>query len=95
MHYLTNYYKNLSEQLQERVNNLTQLIDQKENYFNPYKTESERLGTEWEPKSWPITNNIKVPDSLFKEKTKSPYLNKYGDPDAIDIIPKQRRDMMS
>jgi hypothetical protein len=28
MNYLTNYYKNLSEQLQERVNNLQQMLDE-------------------------------------------------------------------
>jgi hypothetical protein len=29
MHYLTNYYKNLSEQLQEKVNNLQKLLNEK------------------------------------------------------------------
>lgn len=95
MNYLTTYYKNLSDQLQEKVNNLTQLIDQKENYFNPYKTESERLGTEWAPKSWPNTDNIEIPDNVFKQKRTSPYLNRYGNPDAIDIMPEPRKDMMS
>jgi hypothetical protein len=64
-------------------------------YFNPYKTESEKLGTEWAPKPWLNNDNIKVPDSFFKEKRKSPNLNIYGDPDAIDIMPEPRKDLVS
>ena len=32
MNYLTNYYKNLSEQLQEKVNNLTNLLEAKQGF---------------------------------------------------------------
>lgn len=46
-------------------------------------------------KKFPDTDNIKVPDSFYKEKQRTPYIQKYGNPDAIDIMPKQRRDMMS
>lgn len=31
MHYLTNYYKNLAEQLQDRINHLTQLVETAKN----------------------------------------------------------------
>jgi hypothetical protein len=36
-----------------------------------------------------------VPDKFYNEKERSPYINRYGNPDAIDIMPEQRRDMMS
>jgi hypothetical protein len=53
---------------------------------------SDRLNVD---KKFPDIDNIKIPDSVFKEKERSPYLIRYGNPDAIDIMPEERRDMIS
>jgi len=133
MHYLTTYYKNLCNQLQEKVNVLNAQLNEGQfdityikpkpsrksffepgaakDYFTPNTPDSR--GTEWSPKpwlspdyvppkynpdarkNWLDTNAIKTPDRLFKQKERSPYIQRYGNPDAIDIMPEERRDMIS
>ena len=153
MDYLTNYYKNLSEQLQVKVNALNSQLNEylvqkgekdgkkgvwrgskftpdEEIKFDPernkwldsqkvkpktkrgdigepdyskYKVNIDDVTREFRKRSdrlnvdtkFPDTDNIKVPDKFYNEKQKSPYINKYGDPDAIDVMPTQRKDMIS
>ena len=55
---------------------------------------SDRLNVD---KKFPDTDNINVPDSFYnpKLKEKTPHIQRYGNPDAIDIMPEPRKDLVS
>lgn len=59
MDYLTKYYKNLSEQLQEKVNNLQKLLNEDEDYKDILRARPHARGV----KS-PVATHDKIVDSI-------------------------------
>jgi len=90
MHYLTNYYKNLAEQLQDRVNHLTQLVETAKNtiaddYSNiPAEAGSTNLqrNDAWKNGTQRVSNDSKfVNDVNHKSEIEANVMNPSG---AID-----------
>lgn len=67
MDYLTQHYKNLSEQLQAKVNNLKQLIEQEETHvINQVINDSEKIQKSNVKKSKKAEQDDRVTDSVIK-----------------------------
>lgn len=90
MHYLTNYYKNLSEQLQDRINHLTRLVETAKNkiadeYSNiPAEAGSTNLqrNDAWKNGTQRVSNDANfVNDVNYKSEVESNVMNPSG---AID-----------
>lgn len=70
MDYLTNYYKNLSEQLQEKINYLSKLIESQSEYIVPPKKKGP---INWgDPRPHQIPELDKYPKFPSEKPTKKP-----------------------